>query len=87
MEMYDMNAKFVGQKLTYISLCKELMNEFEEKMGETAPGEEYFRDKLKNTKKNGVINKLNILLGTDIEQIVKDAEDPTMEKFKLLKLY
>lgn len=86
MAMYDMNAKFVGQKLTYISLCKELMTEFEEKTGETAPGEEYFRDKLKNTKKNGVINKLNILLGTDIEQIVKDAEDPTMEKFKLLKL-
>lgn len=86
MAKYDMNAKYSGGRLTYVSLCKELMDEFERKTGKAAPGEEYFRDKIKNTKHSGVINKLTDLLGTDIEDLVEKSIDPEKERFNLLKL-
>lgn len=86
MTMYDMDSEYNGEKLTYASLCQELMDEYEEKTGEIAPSEEYFRDKIKNSKNNGVINKLSSLLGTDIEKLVENAAEPKKEKYNLLKL-
>lgn len=76
MAIYDIDSEYNGGKITYTSLCHELMEEYEYKTGETAPSEEYFRDKIKNSKKNGVINKLSGLMGTDIEKLVKNAPDP-----------
>lgn len=86
MAMYDIDSNYKCEKHTYASLCQELMYEYEIKTGEVAPSEEYFRYKIKNAKNNGIINKLNRLLGTDIEKLVSQAPEPEVERFNLLKL-
>lgn len=83
--LYDIEAEYKKEKFTYASLCQELMDEYEVRTGEDTPGEEYFRDKIKNSKNSGIVNKLNKLLRTDVEEIVKAAESDE-ERFKLLKL-
>ena len=86
MAMYDIDSNYKCEKHTYASVCQELMYEYEIKTGEVAPSEEYFRYKIKNAKNNGIINKLNRLLGTDIEKLVSQAPEPEVERFNLLKL-
>lgn len=83
MALYDIEAEYKKEKFTYASLCQELMDEYEVRTGEDTPGEEYFRDKIKNSKNSGIVNKLNKLLRTDVEEIVKAAESDE-ERFKLL---
>mgnify|MGYP000401887699 FL=1 len=85
MALYDIESEYKKVKFTYTSLCQELMDEYEVRTGEDAPGEEYFRDKIKNSKHSGIINKLNNLLGTDVEEMVVATESDE-ERFKLLKL-
>lgn len=85
MALYDIESEYKKGKFTYSSLCQELMAEYEVRTGDVAPGEEYFRDKIKNSKNSGIINKLNKLLGTDVEEMVVATESDE-ERFKLLKL-
>lgn len=85
MGYYDIGSKFEeGKHLTYISLCKEIMYEYEHATGRTAPGEETIRDKFKNAQESGLINKLNKLLGYGIEENISDNERHKL--FKMLKL-
>ena len=69
MGYYDIGEKYEeGKPLTYISLCKEIMDEYENATGCTPPGEETIRDKFKNAQESGLINKLNKLLGYNIKE-------------------
>lgn len=85
MALYNIDSKYTETNHTYTSLCLELMAEYEERTGENAPGEEYFRDKIKNSKKSGIVNKLNRLLGINVEKMVMDTNSDE-EKFEFLKL-
>lgn len=85
MGYYDIGVKYtVGKPLTYTSLCKEIMDEYENATGCTPPGEETIRDKFKNAQESGLINKLNKLFGYNIEENISDNEKHKL--FKLLKL-
>ncbi len=85
MGYYDIGEKYEeGKPLTYISLCKEIMDEYENATGCTPPGEETIRDKFKNAQEAGLINKLNKLLGYNIKENISD--DEKYKLFKLLKL-
>ena len=85
MGYYDIGEKYEeGKPLTYTSLCKEIMDEYENATGCTPPGEETIRDKFKNAQESGLVNKLNKLLGYNIEENISDNEKYKL--FKLLKL-
>lgn len=85
MGYYDIGVEYKeGKNMTYISLCKEIMDEYESATGSIAPGEETIRDKFKNAQESGLINKLNKLLGYDVEENISDKERHDL--FKLLKL-
>ena len=83
MGTYDIgNAYTPDVKVSYADLCRELMDEYEKATGKEAQALETYRAKIKNHQKSGLLDKLNRLLGYDIEEAVCTEE----EKFALLKL-
>lgn len=81
---YDIGSQYSKEKkLTYSSLCRELMEEYSAATGKVSLGEETYREKIKNVQKSGLINKLNGLLGYDVEE---NAKDNARERYDLLKL-
>ena len=73
-------------KLTYSELCKEIMDEHEEKYANDAPDEDSLRHKFKNHDKSGIVDKLNSHLNFDIEKIMKTSKKECFEGLKLLKM-
>lgn len=83
MGTYDIgNAYTPDVKVSYADLCRELMDEYEKATGKDVQALETYRAKIKNHQKSGLLDKLNRLLGYDIEEAVCTEE----EKFALLKL-
>lgn len=84
MGYYDIGAKYdKTKKVSFTSLCHELMDEYENLTERIPLGEETYRDKLKNSQGSGLINKLSKLLGFDVEE---KANVNDKEKYDLLKI-
>ena len=86
--LYDMDCSYPSNdknfKLTLQSLCNEILEDCytEEKEITT----DSIRDKIKNSKKSGLINRLKNQLDFDIEAISRGNKREIFDEFKLLKL-
>lgn len=87
MGYYDIGMKYdKTKKISYISLCHELMDEYEKSTGKIPLGEESYRDKLKNAQESGLINKLSKLLGLDVEEKANVNDKEKHDLLKILKV-
>lgn len=87
MGYYDIGVKYdKTKKLSYTSLCHELMDEYEKSTGKSPLGEDTYKSKLKNSQKSGLINKLNTLLGLDVEEKANANDKEKHDLLKILKV-
>lgn len=89
MEKYDIGKKQSRScQLTVIELCKELVNEYEEKYqnDDKWRSTETLWKLFKNDDESGLIDKLKRCLNFDIEAIAKKSNAEKFDELKLLKL-
>lgn len=88
MKYYDMDCPYPSNdanfKLTLSSLCEEIIKDCY--TDEKIIIESSVRDKIKNSKKSGLIDRLKKQLNFDIEAISKGNKNEIFDEYKLLKL-
>lgn len=85
---YDLDCHYPSNdnsfKLTLLSLCREIQEDCYTDEDEIT--EFSVRDKIKNSKKSGLIDRLKKQLNFDVEAISKGNKNEIFDEYKLLKL-